>query len=351
MKKTKQIISICLAVLMLASLFTVAANAADTLSTVNVKGVIEPMEGENPVFDALVPRNPFVISSVSWYDSGNEVLTADYKFVKDATYKAVVEVTPKSGYEFVSGVKAFINDLEAEITEYYPDKLVLSMTYVASEWYDRGVIDPENGDSVLVKPATETQEGLRQVISESNTNYWEYVTIKPCKFSVTNLNKLVYNGKTQYLTLKFANYSGDNALVYGSDYSVTYLSAHRDAGTYKMRVDFKNWFKGSKTITFKIAKAKNTVKISSKNMTVKYKTVKKKAVTVKPITVTKSVGKVTYKKLSGNKKLTVNTKTGKVTVKKGTKKGKYTLKVKVTSVGSKNYNSLSLTKTFKITVK
>ncbi len=92
-------------------------------------------------------------------------------------------------------------------------------------------------------------------------------------------------------------------------------------------------------------------------MTVKAKTVTGKAkknttiAAAKAFTVKNNVGKVTYKKTSGDNKITV-AKTGKVTVKKGLKKNKtYTVKVKVTDPGDQYYKSGSKTVSLKVTIK
>ena len=62
----------------------------------------------------------------------------------------------------------------------------------------------------------------------------------------------------------------------------------------------------------------------------------KKAKAFKPITVTKAVGKVTYKKVSGSKKLKV-LKNGRVVLKKGAKQGVYRAKVRVIAAGNSDY--------------
>lgn len=96
-----------------------------------------------------------------------------------------------------------------------------------------------------------------------------------------------------------------------------------------------------------------TVKAKSKTIKVSLKTLKKKNVTIaakKAFTVKKTVGKVTYKKVSGNKKIIIS-KAGKIMVKKGLKKGNYKIKVKVTAAGNKSYKTKSKTVALTIAVK
>ncbi len=97
-------------------------------------------------------------------------------------------------------------------------------------------------------------------------------------------------------------------------------------------------------------KAKNTMKVKAKNVTVKASKLKSKKYTFKAFTVTKAKGKVSYAKVSGSKALSVGKK-GNITVKKGTKRGSYTIKVKITAKGSSKYLSKSVTKKVKVKVK
>ena len=104
--------------------------------------------------------------------------------------------------------------------------------------------------------------------------------------------------------------------------------------------------KVSKTVTIKVVKAANPMKVTAK------KTVtanSKKNTTIKSVVTVKSAqGKVTYK--TNNKKVTV--KSGKLVVKKGLKKGKtVTVKITVKAAGNKNYNAASKVVSVKIKVK
>lgn len=113
----------------------------------------------------------------------------------------------------------------------------------------------------------------------------------------------------------------------------------------------------NKTIDTKttVVKKANTMTVKAKSKTIKVslKTLKKKNVTIaakKAFTVKKTVGKVTYKKVSGNKKIIIS-KAEKIMVKKGLKKGNYKIKVKVTAAGNKSYKTKSKTVALTIAVK
>ena len=126
-----------------------------------------------------------------------------------------------------------------------------------------------------------------------------------------------------------------------------------------MTVTGKGSYAGAATATYKITKAKNTMKAKAKATKKKPAAVSLSKLGKKPqtlarskvITLSKNKGAVTYKKTSGNKKITVSTKTGKVTVKKGLKKGAYKVKVKVTSAGTKNYKKATKILTFWVRVR
>ncbi|MBQ9180231.1 MAG: hypothetical protein IJ132_05460 [Firmicutes bacterium] len=160
---------------------------------------------------------------------------------------------------------------------------------------------------------------------------------------------LVYNGKKQTGVAET-----EGCLVTKG----TATKAGSYTATAKLK-DNKNyaWTSGGsldRNLDYTIAKAKNTLKVKGKTISVKYKKLKKKNQSFsrgKAVTVEKSVGKLSYKKVSGNKKITVNKKSGKVTVKKKLKKGTYKVKMKIKAAGNSNSNALTRTVTFKLKVK
>ena len=110
----------------------------------------------------------------------------------------------------------------------------------------------------------------------------------------------------------------------------------------------------SSTPTPKVVKKSNTLKVTAKKPSIKFKKLKKKNQSLalkKVLTVSNAQGALSYAKTSGNKKITINKKSGKITVKKGLKKGTYKIKIKVTAAGNSAYNAASKTVTVKIKVK
>ena len=138
------------------------------------------------------------------------------------------------------------------------------------------------------------------------------------------------------------------------DYTVSYKNNTKiGTATAVITANTAKNYKGSITVTFKITKKANTLTAKAKKVSLKAKKVKKKAQKISPkkaITVSKNVGKVTYKKLSGNKKIKVS-KAGKITVKKGLKKGTYKVKIKVTAAGDATYLAGSKDVVVKIVIK
>ena len=165
--------------------------------------------------------------------------------------------------------------------------------------------------------------------------------------------KYVYNGKAKKPSVKLKK---GNRTMPSYDYKVIYPSGRKSAGTYKVTIKGQGIYSGTKTKTFTISKAANTLKIKAKRATVKRCAVKKKTQTLgvtKVINfVNKGQGAKTYIKASGNKKIIIAKKTGKVTVKKCLKKGTYKVKVKVQAAGNGNYKKSAVkTVTFTIKVK
>ena len=160
-----------------------------------------------------------------------------------------------------------------------------------------------------------------------------------------------YDGKSKKPSVTV---SVGGSKLFSSAYDVTYASGRKNAGKYKVTVDLKGNYTGSKTVSFTIKKAKQPMTVKAKTVTVKASKLKQKNLTVsrsKALTLKKAKGTVTYKKIKGPKKISIDKKTGKITLKKGLKKGSYSLKVKVTAKGTTNYLKGSKTVTIKIKVK
>lgn len=168
--------------------------------------------------------------------------------------------------------------------------------------------------------------------------------------TVTGVADRTYTGKavTQAITVKLGNTSLKNK----KDYTITYKN-NKKVGTATVTIKGKGKIKGSKTLTFKINKADNPLKVTGKTAPLKAKNLNKKNQTIavsKVIKVTKKgQGKVTYAKADGDSRITIN-KSGKVTVKKGTPAGTYLIKAKVTAAGNSNYNKNTIPVTFTVKV-
>ena len=163
-----------------------------------------------------------------------------------------------------------------------------------------------------------------------------------------------YNGSARKprATVKYTVDGTENVLVKNTDYTVSY-SNNKNAGKATVIIKGKGNYKDTKKVKFTIKKAKQSPTIKGKTVSVSYKKLKKanqKISKAKAFTVKETLGKVTFKKTSGNSKISVS-KAGKITVKKGLKKGTYKVKVKVTSAATTNYKAYSKTVTVTIKVK
>jgi hypothetical protein len=127
-----------------------------------------------------------------------------------------------------------------------------------------------------------------------------------------------------------------------------------NAGTAKATVTMKStYYEGTKTLTFKIAQAANSVTAkTSVSKSFKLADAKKKQQTVTLPTATAKFGKATWKVATADSKKVLSLKGGKVVVKKGAKKGAYTIKLKASVAGTKNYKAAtSKVVTVKVVVK
>lgn len=194
-------------------------------------------------------------------------------------------------------------------------------------------------------PATLTDDGSIVTTCDVCGEVFSSKTIShPDKIALKN-KTYTYNGtkREPKFTVKDAN----GATIATSNYTVTY-SKNKNAGTAKAKITFKNNYSGSKTLSFKINKAANPLKVSARMATVEYSKVKsanqKLAVSKVLSFAKKGQGTMSYTKVSGSKKITINKSTGKVAIKKGLKKGTYEVTVKVKAAGNTNYKESAVKK-------
>ena len=199
--------------------------------------------------------------------------------------------------------------------------------------FEQTTVDAEGKESKAYRTCAVNNSYLKPQITASNK------TIKIGQS--TTIAKVKRAVSVSYSTSKSSVASvSSKGVVKGKAAGTAYITIKAKAGdkteTKKVKVTVK--------------KLNNPMKVTAKPVTAKAKKTTTFSKT-KYAKVTKAVGKVTYKKVSGDKKVTVS-KSGKMTVKKGLKKGKtYTVKVKVTASGSSKYYAGSKTIKVKIKVK
>ncbi|MCD7882662.1 MAG: leucine-rich repeat protein [Lachnospiraceae bacterium] len=175
--------------------------------------------------------------------------------------------------------------------------------------------------------------------SSAMQNYGGTVTWKPygslssSSYVISlSASSYTYNGSARKPAVTVKN--GSAVLTKGTDYTVSY-SNNTNAGTATVKVTGIGNYTSSKTVSFTIKKASQTLTASAASSSI---------VAGKTTAITASgQGTISYK--SGNTSIATVSSSGKVT---GKKPG--TVKITVTAAGNSNYNSASKTVTVKVTL-
>ncbi|MBR2279335.1 MAG: hypothetical protein IJ903_00190 [Ruminococcus sp.] len=388
----------------------------DMITDVNITGVVEPVEGQTPSLVAS-GEDKYFVEAVTWYNCTDSVaIDAPETFEKGKKYAVNVFLRPHAGYRFnydpknmdKLDINATVNGQAADsymVTGGYGGKYVeVNCSFIATEADTKETTAPAKETTAPVQettapvqettapveettaPATETtapvEETTAPVDPQHNHNWGEWILVKRATMdedgmeqrsclddpshvethAIPRINgaqmekfKFTYTGEKINPAFTVIDVDG-NLLIKDVDYKVTYYNTV-NAGVYIADIEYIGFYEGGDSIQYIIAPAKNTVKVTAKNKSLKIKALSKKKQTVKALTVKNAKGSVTYAKVKKGssaklyKKVSVNKK-GVITVKKGKyKKGTYKLKVKVTAKGTNNYESKSVTKTIKIKIK
>ena len=196
-------------------------------------------------------------------------------------------------------------------------------------------------------------------------DYWDCIMLDlpfgpemaSCKATLSP-KSFTYDGKAHKPDIKSLSLYGKNVpkgywSLSFTDAGNKTVTAPVDAGKYYAVFKGTGMYRGIYKAAFTIDPADNTMTVKGKKLTVKAAKLAKKKQTInadKAFKISKAIGKVTFKKASGDKKITVSS-SGKITIKKGLKPGKYKLTVKVTAAGDNNYRKLAKKVTVTITVK
>ena len=184
--------------------------------------------------------------------------------------------------------------------------------------------------------------------------YWdsEYVSNKEVSKTSINISassvsrvkkSYTYSGKA-LTPLPVITYTGKK-LVKDKDYKLSY-SSNKNVGTGKLLITGKGDYTGTKSISFKIVKATNPLKIKVSSKSFRQK--KLTRASSFSIGASKGKGNVSYTLNAAAKKAKIKVSAkGKVTIPKKCKKGTY--KITVRAKGDSNYKEIS--KTVKVVVK
>lgn len=388
----------------------------DMITDVNITGVVEPVEGQTPSLVAS-GEDKYFVEAVTWYNCTDSVaIDAPETFEKGKEYAVNVFLRPHAGYRFnydpknmdKLDINATVNGQAADsymVTGGYGGKYVeVNCSFIATEADTKETTAPVQETTAPVEettapatettapveettaPATETtapvEETTAPVDPQHNHNWGEWILVKRATMdedgmeqrfclddhshvethAIPRINgaqmdkfKFAYTGKKISPAFTVKDTDG-NLLTKDVDYIVKYYNTV-DTGVYSADIEYIGYYEGVDNIEYIIVSAKNTVKVTAKNKSVKLKALKKKNQKVKAITVKNAKGRVTYAKVKKGssaklfKKVTINKK-GVISIKKGKyKKGNYKIKVKITAAGNKNYSAKTVTKTIKIKIK
>ena len=141
-----------------------------------------------------------------------------------------------------------------------------------------------NGGNPIISYATPGKNGyIKYICAKCNHEISNNVIYSPKTFTLS-ASSYTYDGKEKKPSVTVKDSNG-NTLKNGTDYTVTYDSGRRNVGKYKVTVNFKGNYKGTKILYFsikpqKIGTGKSTVKLSADSYTYNGKE-KKPSVTVR----------------------------------------------------------------------
>ena len=180
------------------------------------------------------------------------------------------------------------------------------------------------------------------------------LTVKARSIAVATVSKIAtreFSGKAQ--KPKPVVKVGSVRLRQGSDYKLSYRNNIK-AGTARVTIAGKGNYANAKTVTFKITKAANPLRVKTSAKTVSESTLANRSRTLVGAIAPSSnaKGSVTFLKVANgsSSKLSIGKTSGAVTVKRGAVKGVYRMKVKVRAAGNGNYKAKTQTVVVKVRV-
>ena len=333
--------------------------SALSLNIDSASGGIIPKE----VFDAIAGQDKTLVpygKNYQWVIKGTDIVSETKDVNVKTTLSTISEGTYDTGEDAV-GVDFYTNgQLPGPVQIRFKSDYIYNLEGVKGVLYlyyiNNGVPElQDNPDFDLNFDGTDKwchftiDHNSKYIVAGSEVNSKKHTKITS---SMATLPKTSYGYTGKAIKpVPVIKVSGKK-LKNNTDFTLTYKN-NTKRGTATITVKGKGYYFGSFTKTFKIVKGTNPMTVKTKTVTLKYSKLKKKSLSVdksKAFTVSKAVGKVTFKKSSGNKKISISS-AGKVTVKKKLKKGTYTVKTKVTAAGNSNYKAKTKTVSLKVVVK
>ena len=254
--------------------------------------IAEPVAGNTPDFTGTVTGTGFEIENITYRDinktDGKWLEKGDgKKFEKGHSYEAIIVLDSKSGYEFATNANGTPN-----------------------------VSGTINGFTATVSRQDGTIAAARIELKYTFKAYGEPASYELSATSYT------YDGKVKTPTVTVKDTAG-KTLVEDTDYTVSYASGRKNAGTYNVTVTMKGGYKGSKTLSFKI----NPVNVSKCKITLSKTSYTYNGKAQKPT--------VTVKNANGTKLTTSSYTVTYASGRKNVGKYKVTIKMKGNYTGTK----------------
>lgn len=306
----------------------------------------------------LSPGTDYEVSYENNTNAGTAKVTISGKGEYDGEYaERFFTIEPKKidGETLVKGLSMKINNAYTG-SRVDPAVTITIDGKQLTEGTDYVLTRPPAGQSI--DPGTYAMELALKGNYEGGLEEVQYVIVAPISSVSITLPSAAYTYTGKQFTpapaVTFKSSTGKTmTLSKGADYSVSY-AGNVNAGTATVKVTGKGRFTGTKTATFKINKANNTMTVKGKKAILKAKTLKKSNKTLKVtsvLSINNPIGALKYVKKKGNKKISINKKNGKVKVGKKLKKGTYKVTVAVTAAGDANHNAVTKKVKFKVIVK
>ena len=184
------------------------------------------------------------------------------------TFSNKTYVEKDGDYIYVNGTRYTENQLAGKTITIKGDTLTVKLV---SDDYGRGygysidkivVTRVEHINKTRITPATATKDGTVVTACEACGKVAKKAVIYKASSVRLSRTAYTYNGKIQKPTVTVKNSKG-STLKNGTHYTVTYSSGCKNPGKYAVKITFKGYYTGTKTLYFTIAPATPTLTVTA----------------------------------------------------------------------------------------